>query len=285
MAYPTLSDIEVKWRASGSGVCVIVEGETEQEDPWFYRFWFDNRAREVTFFPQDGWERVVDAVQTLRRSLGAKRVYGIVDRDFEDIVPYDPFPVNGILRTSRYTLENYLLDASCWFKYVQPHALRAPKPGWSTLDEARTTIEVLYRECVPLSAYNWTLRRARQRDCAAFKSLGDRQRKYREHPNALQNLDDVLADLRVIQNQMGIPDDLAQIYTERLTAVEGMGTAELEEMVSGKYVLRLLSNCFPLRLSGKQAWDDVLGAYVSICPDPPADLAVLVECILQDAAG
>lgn len=68
MVYPTLSEIEVKWRASGSGVCIIVEGETELEDAWFYNYWFGNRSREVTFFPQDGWEIVVDAVMTLRIS-------------------------------------------------------------------------------------------------------------------------------------------------------------------------------------------------------------------------
>lgn len=61
-SYPTISDIEMRWRASGSGVCVIVEGQTEQDDAWFYNRWFGNQAREITFFPQDGWTRVVDAV-------------------------------------------------------------------------------------------------------------------------------------------------------------------------------------------------------------------------------
>ena len=121
MAYPTLSEIEVKWRASGSGVCIIVEGETELEDAWFYNYWFGNRSREVTFFPQDGWERVVDAVTTLRIKLDAKRVYGIVDRDFEENVVYDPFPSHGILRTLKYTLENYLTTPLIVYRLFKCH--------------------------------------------------------------------------------------------------------------------------------------------------------------------
>ena len=89
-SYPTLSDIEMRWRAAGSGVCVIVEGQTEQDDAWFYNYWFGDRARQVTFFPQNGWEHVVDAVAELRARF--KMVYGIIDRDFETLVEAEPFP-------------------------------------------------------------------------------------------------------------------------------------------------------------------------------------------------
>jgi len=284
MVYPTLSEIEVKWRASGSGVCVIVEGETELEDAWFYNYWFGYLSREMTFFPQNGWEKVVDAVTDLRAKLDARRVYGIVDRDFEENVVYDPFPSDGILRTVKYTLENYLLNAECWFKYVQPHTLRAPKTGWNSLDEARTTIERFYRECLPLSAYNWVLRQARRRDYAAFKSLGDVDRTYKEHPKAITAIGNVSAHLCNLQAQMNILDDLGQMYTMRLASLEQMPLADLEQVVSGKYVIKLLREHFPLRLSGKQAWDDVLGAYISICPDPPTDLGTLIELILDHAS-
>ena len=283
ITYPTLSDIEAKWRASGSGVCVLVEGETELDDAWFYNIWFGRRAREVTFFPQDGWEKVLNAVAVLRPRLGTKRVYGIIDRDFEEQPDYPPMPDNGILRTSKYALENYLLDAECWFKYVQPHTLRIPKPGWNSLEKAQATIESLYRECLPLSAFNWALRQARERDYTAFKGLRDADREYQEHPRALENLGDVADHLQSIQTQMGLTDDLGQMYTERLTALEAMPLADLEEVVSGKYVLNLLRERFPLQLSGKRAWDDVLGAYVDGCPDPHLDLVALVELILQDA--
>ncbi len=283
-AYPTPSDIEVAWRASGTGVCIIVEGETELEDAWFYKHWFDDRARELTFFPQDGWEKVVDAVHALRASLGAKRVYGIIDRDFEEHVAHDPFPSDGIARTAKYTLENYLLDVECWFKYVCLHTRRVSKPGWNTLDEARGTLESLYRECLPLSAYNWVLHRSRQEHPVKFMALPPKMREYKEHPKAIDNLGDVLAHLRnEIQTQMGIADDLGRMYTERLGALQILLLADLEQVVSGKYVLNLLREQFPINLGSRQAWDDVLSAYISLCPDPPSDLETLINLVLQDA--
>jgi hypothetical protein len=63
--YPALSEIEIAWRKSGIGVCIIVEGETELEDAWFYKQWFDYRAKEISFFPQDGCEKVENAVAAL----------------------------------------------------------------------------------------------------------------------------------------------------------------------------------------------------------------------------
>ena len=52
--------------SSGTGAIVIVEGETFQEDCWFFGQWFGDRAREVTFFPQNGWMKVRAAVAELR---------------------------------------------------------------------------------------------------------------------------------------------------------------------------------------------------------------------------
>lgn len=282
MAYPTLSEIEVRWRASGSGVCVIVEGETELEDAWFYNTWFSDRAREVTFFPQDGWEQVIAAVVSLRINLGTKKVYGIIDRDFVEPA-YDPFPTDGVLRTRKYTLENYLLDPRCWFDLVQPFTRREPKPGWETKTKAQDTIEALYRECIPVSAYNWTLRQTRDLDYAAFTYLPDNEKAYARHPKTLENWDDVPARLRNIQARMGLQDDLGSLYTNRLTTLQTLSLADLEQVVTGKAVLTLLRERFPLRLSGSRAWDDMLGAYVNICPDPPADLKALVDLILGDA--
>ena len=283
MVYPTLSDIEVKWRASGSGVCVIVEGETEQEDAWFYNTWFGDRAREVTFFPQDGWEQVVAAVASLRTRLGAKKVYGIIDRDFVDPT-YGPFPTDGVLRTRKYTLENYLLDHRCWFKLVHPHTLRDPKPGWDTEAEVRATIESLYRECIPLSAYNWTLRQAQNLNYAAFAGLPEKEKAYARHPKTLENWTDVPARLRGIQTRMGLPNDLGRLYTDRLAALQALTPADLEQVVTGKAVLTLLHERCRHPLS-KQMWDGILGAYVDTCPNPPTDLKTLVDLILGDACS
>ncbi len=282
VGYPTLN--EIAWQ-SGAGVCIIVEGETEQEDAWFYKQWFDDRAREVSFFPQDGAEKVAVAVEQLRATLGRKQVYGLIDRDFADdqAVTYPPIPADGVLRTKKYTLENYLLDPACWFEYVRPLTRRSPKPGWNTVEEAEATLVQLYRECTPLAAYNRTLRQARAEDYVAFKALDEAWKRYKEHPKALDNVD-VLGQLQTIQTQMGLTDvDLPQFYTDHLTRLQNASLNELETGVSGKYVLTLLREQFPLKISGRQAWDDVLGAYIDTCSDPPPDLADLIDLILTEA--
>lgn len=286
MTMPTLNEIEIAWRKSGSGVCIIVEGETELEDAWFYGQWFDYRAREVSFFPQNGAEKVELAVAELRAKLAAKQVYGIVDRDFasNQAVTYPPLPANGVVRTPKYTLENYLLDSECWFDYIRPYTRRATKPGWNTLAEVQATIEDLCRTCCSLTAYNWTLRQARERDYHAFKALPEADKRYKEHPKALANVGDLSTHLHRLQTSLGLTDfDLAQEYTNYFQTLRNASFDDLEMVVSGKYVLTLLREQFPLKVSGKQAWDDVLGAYIDKCPDPPPDLVRLIDLILEDA--
>jgi hypothetical protein len=279
--YPPPDEIEAKWRASGSGVCVIVEGETELDDAWFYNRWFGYRAKEVTFFPQDGWEQVVNAVTVLRERVGSKSVYGIIDRDFEEEVIWEPMPEDGIQRTRWFTLENYLLDPDCWFSYIRQHTRRYPSPGWNKPEEVQVTIAGFYNRCLPLSAYNWVLHEARKLDYDAFKTLEDRVHK--AHPKAIDELGDVAEYLRGVQQQMRLGEDLGQLYEERLAALQEMPSEQLDEVVSGKWVLKLLSEQFPLKLSGKQAWNSVLGAYLDHCPDPPNDLAALIDRIIEHA--
>lgn len=278
--YPTPSDIEVQWRKSGSGVCVVVEGETEMEDAWYYSRWFASRAREVTFFPQDGWQKVVEAVAALRNTLGDASVFGIIDRDFEDHVAYISVPPDGVLRTPRATLENYLLEPACWFRYVQPLTLKTSKSGWGSVEEVHAAILGFYKECMPLAAVNWTLRRARLLNPTAFQALRRSDQEYKGHPMAIANLGDVPAYPRGLQSYATLNVDLGQMYQDRVAAMADMPLADLEQVVSGKYVLRLLKERFPLGTLKPQAWDDILGAYMFICPDPPADLVQLVDLIL-----
>ncbi len=283
--YPTLTDIEIAWRTSGSGLCVIVEGETGLDDPWFYQQWFGNDARRFTFFPQDGWEKVEQAVAALRTTLGEKKVYGIRDRDFAPLIagqPFLDFLGLGICLTPKYTLENYLLDPKCWLSLVRPYNQRTPKPGWNNLAEAKTTLTELYQQCLPLSAYNWILKKARGLNRVAFTALPEKDRIYKEHPKALANLD-VPAHLRNLQAQMSLANDLSQMYSDQLAVLQSMPFPGWEEVVSGKYVLKLLQENFPLKLSGQKAWDDMLGAYMNQCPDPPDDLKNILDLIWEDS--
>ena len=206
-------------------------------------------------------------------------MYGIIDRDFEPEVTYPPVPVDGILRTRKYTLENYLLDADGWFNYVQMHMRRTPKPGWNTPVETQATLLELYRQCLPLSAYNWTLRQARRLNEAAFRLLPHKDQEYQEHPKFLTNID-VSAQLLKIQTALSLMDNLPLLYQTRLAQLQAMGTDEWPQVVSGKYVLKMLKETFPFRPA---TWDNVLQAYMSICYAPPDDLVSLLEIIRQDA--
>ncbi len=83
---------------------------------------------------------------------------------------------------------------------------------------------------------------------------------------------------------MGLVDfDLPQQYLDHLTKLQNATPDTLDTIISGKYVLKLLQEQFPLKVSGKQAWDDILGAYIDRCPDPSSDLVNLVDLILTDA--
>lgn len=283
-SYPTITEIEIKWRKSGRGICIIVEGETEMDDPWFYQQWFGGLSKQITFFPQNGWERVVDAVSTLRPKLGVKRVYGIIDRDFAPTVTYDPFPTDGLLRTAKYTLENYLLDPQYWFAALRPLMLRSPKPGWNSAAEIQRTIETLYEECIPLSAYNWTLQQARAQDSVAFSALPENERRFFHHPMAIRNLGDVPAHLQKLQAHIGITADVGQLYLDRLADWQAMSLPQQEEVISGKYVFKRFQEILPIKIAGRQAKKDaMLSAYMYQCAKPPKNLEEIINLILKHA--
>ena len=279
MAGLSLTDIEAKWRASGSGVCVIVEGETEQDDPWYYNKWFSHLAREVTFFHQDGWAQVVNAVMQLRQLLGEKKVYGILDRDVETPV-YTPFTSKGLVRTHKYTLENYLLDPDIWFEVIAPTTLRSPKPGWESRKAAHTTITSLYHSCIPIAAYNWTLHFARLANPAAYHALPDTLSTWGRHPDNFTKWGAVDTRLDDIQTYLGLMDNLHALFDERKAYLATLPLCELEQYVSGKPVLTLLQTSLQ---RSKAWWDDMLSDYMYHAATPPEDLLKLVKLILTDA--
>jgi hypothetical protein len=147
----------------------------------------------------------------------------------------------------------------------------------------QTTIQKLIRECIPLSAYNWTLQQARDQDSFAFAALPPTDRRFFDHPRAISHLGDIPSRLRGIQTRIGIADDLGQLYLERLADWQAMSLAQLEEVISGKYVLKRLKEEFPLNLAGRQAWDDMLSGYMYECSKPPQNLAKIINLILRDA--
>ncbi len=284
-SYPPIDELELEVRA-GQGIAIIVEGESYEDDPWFYGQWFNDRAHQVTFFPQDGWPRVKAAVAELRRRCPGIPIYGIIDRDFADDETLDAdFAALGIVRTPRYTLENYLLDPECWanvFAFIFRRQGSAPD-GWDDPARVQHHIERAYRDCLVLTAHNRVIQFGNEHYGDRAIQTPETDRTYREHPNALANIDP--ADkLRAWGNQLGAAEDLGTMFEQTLRDLQAGDLATWQQHVSGKYVLQLLHQRFPrLPRAGQFPLDHYLNEYLRACPDPPPDLVRLIERIIEDA--
>lgn len=283
--YLVVDELEVTVR-SGRGVAVLVEGESAEEDPWFYGQWFGDRARQVTFFPQDGWSRVIEAVAELRRRCPDVPVYGIIDRDFVDDAALDAGFASGILRTPCYTLENYLLDPACWaavFRLIFRRQGGAPG-GWDQAELVQGHIEAAYRSCLDLAAHNMVIKYVWHSYRELGRATAERDRSYRDHPDAFKEISPA-AKLTAWGQQMECPEDLGARFHEHRAALETAGVADWQKMVSGKYVLHVLQGRFPLLPgAGRFGLSHYLNLYLDRCPDPPVDLTRIVEKIIADAA-
>lgn len=281
--YPSIDQIEIEITA-GRGIAIIVEGDSFRDDPYYYRRWFDDRASEVSFYPQDGWSQVLNAVAQLRERVPGMPVYGIRDRDFcEDAELDRAFETHGILCTPRYTLENYLLDPKCWAAVMQIIFDRDPvaAKGWNDEAQVCTFINDAYRNCLGLAAHNWVVKLI----AAKYLAQATQQpREYLKHPRALAAAVALLASLCAWGKQLGVTEDLNAVYAEKLAELEQMEFAAWEKQVSGKYVLHALYQQFPLPAgSGRLPLDQFLNLYMNQCYEPPADLSALIERIIAHA--
>lgn len=284
IAYPAVDELELEIR-SGRGVAVIVEGNSYEEDPWFYGQWFNSRASQVTFFPQNGWCQVVEAVAELRRRCPNVPVYGIIDRDFASDNDLDAdFTTQGVLRTPRYTLENYLLDPDCWaqvFAFIFRRQGGAPD-GWDDSIQVQGYIEQAYRDCLVLAAHNRVIQLGNKHYPEQAARTPETERTYREHPDALANVDPA-AKLRAWGQQLGTAKDLGEMFKQTLRALKKAGPAGWEQQVSGKYVLGVVRRRFPrLPRAGQFPLSHYLNEYLRACSDPPPDLVGLIERIIED---
>ncbi|HSN98492.1 MAG TPA: DUF4435 domain-containing protein [Candidatus Nanopelagicales bacterium] len=265
--------------ASGRGVIVMLEGETPQEDPYFYERWFGARALEVSFFPQNGLGKVVSAVRDLRVQLPHRQVFGIVDRDFADAAllssQASALPGDGIFRTSCFTIENYLLEASGWLRVVQLLRRGVCPPGWSSEAELRSQIEAAYRRCIPLAAFNYTVRM--EYDRLPRDGIG-----YKEHPDAVQEPEARLDDWAATTGRSP-PQPLSQMYSAHLQRLQALDPAEWPVWISGKAVLKVFLKSFPCP-SGNVSQDILVNLYLEKQPQPPSEIEALVNRIV-DRAG
>ena len=148
-----------------------------------------HRAREITFFPQDGWDHVVDAVADCAPGWAPRRFTA------SSIVISRPRSTSILSRNRVFCARRGTRSRiTCWKLNVGSNvSSRTPcapsSPAGRPLKHARDTIDHLYQQCLPLSAYNWTVKQARAlRISAAFATLSDRDRQYVRHPKGMSGL-------------------------------------------------------------------------------------------------
>lgn len=263
---------------TGRGAIVVLEGETEHDDPYFYGRWFGDLARQVSFFPQNGWEKVVVAVKELREAIPDRPVFGIVDRDFADGAVVEAqehaVPADGVFRTRRYTLENYLLDPVGWAKCAATlHRGTAPAP-WDHAEGVAAKLEQAYRACAGVAAWNVIV----SAECRREPQHPVGSPGYREHPDALPK--DPAQELMRWGAQRAAPRSLADEFSARLARMQQMNVQELSCWVTGKAVLKVFLRDFPVPF-GPRIHNEVLkNLYLNAHPAPPDELDGLVRRII-----
>jgi hypothetical protein len=247
--YKSLDELEIVLR-SGAGIAIICEGEDYREDEFFYKEWFGDLGRMVTFHAQDGWKYVQDAVKELRRRGTPVPVYGILDRDFtpdEELARQSEPSFDGTCyRLARYDLESYLLDPEGWLGVLRRVLWRREgrvAEGWDTVDAVADRIRGFYREALPIGAHNWTVRRLADAHGAQPSFVG------RSYVTAVQALATVNAEdaLATWASAFGAQDTAREVYRERLAFLRARedDLDELRKHVSGKLVFQELHRTIP----------------------------------------
>ncbi|MCX6068329.1 MAG: hypothetical protein NT121_21710, partial [Chloroflexi bacterium] len=139
-----------------------------------------------------------------------------------------------------------------------------------------------YRECLPLSAFNQCLRLARNANYNAFTALPKNQKSYRAHPNSLNNIN-IFTHLDTIGANLGLQYQLSSEYHQRLQILQNSSLHQWEQLISGKYVLTLIKERFPINMQQPSVWDSFLSLYMSKYLAPPPDLAQILDAIYSDS--
>jgi hypothetical protein len=273
---PVSNDLVLEIRNRiGRGVAVLVEGN----DRWIYEAWFPTRDFDVTFFnTQKGWYEVENDLHELKQELPRYPIYAILDRDFADSSRLTSGLVSdGIVRTRRYTLENYLLEPACWaevFKFL--HRLNPARLGeWSRPEFVAQRIEEACRQCIPVAAHNAVVAYVR----TSFPDVYD-GRSYRDRTDATV---DMRSELRQWGDKLGINEDIGERYTNTVARYEALALDELHEVVTGKCVVANFLNQVPTPLGGRPRNIRLYNQYLQECPNAPDDIVEAVERIMAVA--
>lgn len=262
--------------SAGTGAWIVVEGETAQDDPWYYSKWFGDLAREVSFVHQNGFVKVKRAVAHLRQHAPWRPVFGIIDRDFttrDETDVGDPLE-SGLFRTGWFTLENYFLaDLDAWAQILDTLTAGAPPPGWDSREQIGARILDAYRASLPVAAWN----RVVHEECLRT-GLREGSPGYRPHHDAIN--DETLGKLTQWGHARGAPIALRDRYREHLDELTVLPPDRWPEFVTGKAVFTRFAEKFPeLRNDVK-----LRRLYIAQQPKPPPDLAAIIDEIRREAA-
>jgi hypothetical protein len=256
--------VDVTAWLAGRGTAVFVEGDTARDDPWIYGRWFGGRATEISFFPQNGWHTVSEAVRQMRAQ--GHRVAGIVDRDFTKSGQPNVPLCDGVHVLDSYCIENYLLDENGWFELLLRHHRGVLPSGWQSPVEVAEQREKVARELIPVVAHNAVVYRE-----ACRLPADAPQRAYITDPRAV-NLD-ALAEWGVRRGA----SDLAAQYDAEVGKLHA-NPERWRQDINGKLLIRRLWNALPWR-GGKPTVEDGISRYLDVCPNPPEGLVGLLEAL------
>ena len=275
MNYLSLDQLLLKIR-SGYGLGVIIEGVTDGDDEWVYSQWFGHLAHLITFYPQDGYSRVYDAVAKLNYSTKKQLVVGIIDRDFatdlELKAQFEPGYCDHVYRTKRYTLENYLLDPEAWFHIAKLFWRNNLPEGFRSVEECTETINKIYEAFLPAAAYNWM---------AHDISRQYKPKKHLEY-KTMPNLDPeaLYLNLLIYCRNEDLPDP--EEFPIRLDILKN-NKQMWDQKVNGKMVFDYLLESFPVPRQ-KPNRHLFVNYYVS-STEAPEELVRLVEFLIKKYLG
>lgn len=264
---------------AGRGAIVVLEGEDSEDDPFVYGRWFGDLATRISFFPQNGYEKVRKAVEYLREQIPDRPVYGVIDRDFADeallVAQEQGTPSDGVFRTRWYTLENYLLDPEGWAALARA-ANRARVPEtWATREAVSARLEAAYRACLKVAAWNLVVHDECRRDPGhPVKSLG-----HREHPDGVPK--NAAEQLGAWGRDRGAPQLLADRFIAQAARLEALQPSEWPCWVTGKAVLKVFLRDFPVHWGPVPHPWVLVNLYLNGHSTPPGELAALVRRILE----
>lgn len=261
--------------AAGQGAIVVVEGEHREDDEWFYSQWFGDLSLRISFFAQDGWEKVVAAVAYLRAELPHRAIFGIVDGDFVD-PNRETTREPGLHRIPRYTLENYLLEPEGWFRLAEQLTHGSLPVGWQSSEDVDRRIDDAFGECLSLAAFNRTLFDEHLR--FAVDRLD-----YRGHPDVFAK-ESPQAVLAAWGAHRGAPRALADVFEEHLVRLRASTRDVWHAEVTGKAVLKVFLRELKLAVKISMKDQQCCALYVLARPQPHTDLKQIIDTVLVEAA-